>query len=200
MWKFYYQDKIFAVWLEDRLPVIDMLDIYDAGPDGLSGLKEGFYFAGSLYPFVIPVIINGITLTPDCSLPCSTQESSPCERCHLFSRISCPLLKDIENIELSQRGFKAYSTVTCVPKGNLRIFEVALKELLRHGKPLHYHALSRILESRYPNIQVTERKLSKTLKLNPIFFQPIEDGVFMAVNRPYKDASSLIELYCFDFR
>jgi hypothetical protein len=60
---------------------------------------------------------------------------------------------------------------------------------------LHYQVLSKILASRYYSLHVTDRKLFKTLRLNPTFFLNIDDGVYQAVSGVEKCTESPNFLY-----
>ena len=191
-------EKIYAVWSFDDYPSYNFLDRYDAGPDGLSGKKEGFYFANQLLPFTVPIQFNGVIITPDSYPPCFDANEPPCHICTFFVREKCPIFADFVNFNLTRAGFDAYRKLIPVPRGwilpwspnrllwqrrseQLRLlFIFARNELLLHGRPLHYKLLAKLIQDRHLEITISERKLRKILKINPIFFRSINDEVFSA--------------------
>lgn len=155
-------EKIYAAWSVDDYPSYHELDRYDAGPDGLSGRKEGFYFADQLLPYNIPIKINGIVISPNHYPPCLDSNELPCSRCTFFVREKCPVLADINHIDLTRAGFDAYRKLIPVPRGwiipwspnKLLIFLYARKELIEHGRSMHYKLLAKLLRDRHPEIKV----------------------------------------------
>lgn len=196
---FTYIDKIYAVWGGNHLPKWDPYDAYDASPNGLSGKKEGFYFANWLMPFAIPFKIEGVNITPENYPYCLDQESELCNLCTFFDADKCPLLKNKVNFELSRNGFRVYKQLIYSPRGEYGyIFDIAHFELLSLGNPLHYQTLARILTNRYPWYEITNHKLHKVLKLNPIFFTEIDDGVYQAVLGVKRESNPPVDLLFWD--
>lgn len=192
---FTLDEKIYAAFDETSSPDWDQKNLYDASPDGLSGKKEGFYCANWLMPFKIPFVLNHVEFSPSEYPTCIESDNFDCATCHFFMRNSCPILLDQENLELTRKGFEIYQKLVYWPRGeSYNLFEAAQKELLAHGKPLHFQLLSKILIKRYPNLGITDRKLHKILRLNPIFFVNLEDGVFQAIPGIYKSDESPLSI------
>lgn len=175
-------DFIYTAYDEDNAPDWDQFNIYDASPVGLSGRKEGFYFANWLMPFRVPFVINQVAIYPDGYPICIVRDGYDCAICNFFDQNTCPILLDIANLKFTRKGFETYQKLIFWPRGSLyRIFEASQNELLSHGKPLHFHMLSTILRKRYPTIGITDRKVHRILKINPIFFHFLENGVYEAI-------------------
>jgi hypothetical protein len=197
-----WSEKIFAVWDSEHLPNLRDFDKNDAGPDGLSGKIEGFYFANWLIPFNISFKISNSIITYKNYPGCVGKNQYPCSSCQFFNLDSCPILSDEKNIELTIRGFEMYLMLLFNPRGgwaHRTLFNFAQKELLVHGKPLHYQVLYKILQKRYPNLDETDTQLRRILKLNPLFFQDFGDGAYLAIPgvKSNKVDASLWELEMF---
>jgi len=174
--------KNYAVWADDHVNVWSPKDAYDASPVGLSGKKEGFYFANWLMPFMIPFAMNGVRISPHEYPRCLEFDPFPCNTCQFFIPETCPVFLDRGNMALTRKGFNYYRKLVYCIKGSFEnIFDVAQSELLLHGRPLHFQVLSKILKTRYPSLGVTDRKLLKILRLNPIFFRKVDEGVYQTV-------------------
>jgi hypothetical protein len=196
MMTFDLENKIYAAWDEDHSVQWNQYDAYDAGPDGLSGNKEGFYFANLLMPFTALLIFNGAFITPGNYPGCIDKDPFPCNTCQFFKSTTCQLLSDQSNVELSRKGFMLYQKILYCPKGGYDdIFDAAQKVLLSHGRPLHYHVLSKILVDRYPNLHITDHKVNKILRLNPIFYRMVDNGVFKALPGVKKSEETAESLY-----
>jgi len=175
-------DKIFAAWDDNHSSEWNEYDACDASADGLSGKKEGFYFANNLMPFLIPFQLNGVTFSPKDFPRCIENDPFPCSTCEFFIPDACPLLQDHSNFELSRKGFGIYQKYVYRPKGVSEFtFEVVQGEFLLHGRPLHYQTLSKIIKSRHSYLRISDRKLYKILELNPIYFENLGEGVYRAI-------------------
>lgn len=182
IWKFTVGERIYAAFDENQAPDWNENNRFDASPDGLSGKKEGFYFANWLMPFKTPFIFNGISISPVDYPECLKNDDFNCQTCQFFEIKSCPILTDIINMELTQMGFKTYQKLIYWPRGNeYSIFEAVQKELLSHGRALHYQLITKMLKIRYPNLGVTDRNVHKVLKFNPLFFAEIGEGAYQAI-------------------
>ena len=97
-------EKIYAAFDESSLPDWDQNNIFDASPDGLSGKKEGFYFANWLMPFRVPFVLNQVFFSPSDYPDCMKSDNFDCVTCNFFESNSCPILQDKANLELNSKG------------------------------------------------------------------------------------------------
>lgn len=182
MYIFKLGEKIYAVFDESSPPDWDQRNKYDASPDGLSGKKEGFYFANWLMPFRVPFTLNQVSFSPNDYPDCIKFTQFDCKTCQFFFYTSCPILTDKKNLDITRKGFEVYLKLVYCPRGySDSTFEVARNELLSHGRPLHFQFLCKILRKRHSNLEISDRKLLKILKLNPHFFINLENGVYQAI-------------------
>ncbi len=178
----YCEDKIVAAFDPEKVTDWTERDAFDASPDGLSGKREGFYFGNWLMPFRPTFMFEGVLFSPTHYPECLNQKTFSCATCNFFTSKNCPLKKDKSNFNLTRKGFKLYTLIVFAPRGGyVDIFDVAHKELKLHGKPLHYQMLTRILSCGYPTQKITDRKLIKVLRANPIFFTDMGEGVYQVV-------------------
>lgn len=195
MIKFSYEKKIYAVWDLDHCTDPDPKNMFDASADGLSGTKEGFYFANWLMPFTLPFHFQDVAITPSHYPLCLEGQTFPCNTCTFFTPDQCPILEDKININLTIKGFEFYRKAIFVPKGRCDdIFDAIHKELLTHGKPLHYKVLIRILIDRYPDLPLKPQKVLNILRVNPIFFKDCGDGVYGAIRDRVKSEETSMGL------
>jgi hypothetical protein len=179
--KFNQGEKVYAVWDLLQPHQWDPMDVYDASPAGLSGTKEGFYFGNWLMPFTIPFRIDRVSISPENYPPCLDQNVFPCDRCNFFGPETCPIMADKANHGLTQLAFQLYQKLIYVPRGIGDIGEILQKELLDHGRPLHFSLLTRIIIDRYAMKDLSTRTVHQTLRVNPIFFADVGDGVYQAI-------------------
>ncbi|MEN6622986.1 MAG: hypothetical protein ABFD50_15750 [Smithella sp.] len=182
MYTFSVEERIYAAFDIDHSPDWRDQNKFDASPAGLSGKIEGFYFANWLMPFRVPFILCNVAISPTNFPVCLESDDYKCMVCQFFNISICPILLDKDNFDLTRKGFEIYQKLVYCPRcDSFALFEAVQKELLTHGRDLHYFVISRIVQDRYPKLSITPSNIHKVLHNNPLFFKDLGDGVYHAI-------------------
>lgn len=131
------------------------------------------------------IIVDGVKFNPYVGPPClqfkKDWDESECEFCEYFSPRDCLLkydeylAEDLSRFTIIQEERKAAHI-----KRSKIVSQIIHNELIKHGRPLHYSMIYKIINGRYPKFHLSEKSIYHFITLHPELFERIEDGVYQA--------------------
>jgi hypothetical protein len=151
------------------------------------GFQEGIKLSSRLATGVFGkiIIVDGLKISLYDSPPCFRKKNvlsdEDCEACEYFSPRECLLRFDDYLFEDLNRfiAIRAEQQVEQVKRKQI-VSDIIHKELLSHGRPLHYSMISKIIIGRYPKLHLTENSIRRFLEWHPELFERIEEGIYRA--------------------
>ena len=126
--------------------------------------------------------VEGVMLTPDRCPDCVKNGDGDCAFCEYFAPKDCPLLAD---------AFLWRDVCTIIAiwrerrwrqwEGEERrwmLLTAVYAELRAHGRPLHFSVLTRMVQDRYPELEVTSHIVLLTMAAHPDRFVKVRQGVY----------------------
>lgn len=116
--------------------------------------------------------------------PClkdSFVEGDSCEICEFLHRDDCLLLLDEFLVDEAYVFAEIYASQAAVARESEELAEDVYRELVKHGRPLHYSVIAELIKGRYPERPVTARRIYLMMAAHSEMFERVETGVYRAI-------------------
>ena len=133
------------------------------------------------------IFLNG-TIIHYSDQPCCLQlideegiDSISCDDCDSYSPSDCPFIDDdclFEDVRSVFRNIEKFQSLQA--SRSIRVARIIYKELVAHGRPLHYSLIARIMKGRYPNLNLTDQEVYEFMLQYPEMIERVGEGIYQA--------------------
>ncbi len=162
--------------------IIDNSKTLDLFAPSKSGLGNFFDLGGVMYG---PTLVTGGIRIRLGDLPVcfgDDSENQPdCQLCEFFSEEDCPLQRNIDLFSDAKTWFDIYKNSRQEYEEHRKnVVDAIYTELKSHGRPLHYKLLTRIIQDRYPDLELNSYNIFHIMASHSEKFEVVGEGVYKA--------------------
>jgi len=125
------------------------------------------------------VRIDGVSIRLYDHPPCVDYDESDCSQCDFFTPQTCRLRRDPTLVQDIRALFRLHRQRLAVySKLRQKLIRAMHFELRQHGRALHYTVVARMVKDRYPEFQVTAKRILLIMAAHPKEFEKVRQGVY----------------------
>lgn len=160
-----------------REPEDDFFYDQEEGLDPSSRMESGIY--GN------HIIVDGISIPindlPPCLRVVTSFQEDCCENCEYFSSNRCLLRFDqyfAQEIYILNK-IRLERQLLLLQRSRL-VAKLVLDELKKHGRPLHYSVICKMVVDRYPKFNLSKQEVYQFILMHPEIIKRVDEGIYTA--------------------